>query len=82
MQHLQAISLQHLKKDTEKLFAFVRISNPQLTIMYDRECGTSDLLNLLTHPEEILNAASSEILKQGRSATVMKSYAWQQMLSH
>lgn len=66
------------KKDYQKKIrrncsAFAKKTRFLSTAMYDREHYSADLLKFLTHPETAFSHPGLEILKAGRSATIIKT---------
>ncbi|MES2217426.1 MAG: lipopolysaccharide kinase InaA family protein [Pseudomonadota bacterium] len=63
---------QFSKKIFRSCTAFVRKGNLTSVSMYDRDYESAELLQLLKAPEAIFTSPDTEILKSGRSATVVK----------
>jgi tRNA A-37 threonylcarbamoyl transferase component Bud32 len=71
----QAYRLSEFKKKLMRnCSAFVRLDNYNTVTMYDRDYESPELLACLKNPDVIFSALDSEILKEGRSATVAKVY--------
>ncbi|MDR3479056.1 MAG: lipopolysaccharide kinase InaA family protein [Gammaproteobacteria bacterium] len=62
------------KKLMRNCSAFVRLDSYNTVTMYDRDYESSELLACLKNPDVIFSANDTEILKDGRSATVAKVY--------
>ena len=63
---------QFSKKIFRSCTAFVRAATMTSLSLYDRDYESVEFLQFLKNPEAIFNAPDTEILKAGRSATVVK----------
>ena len=63
---------QFSKKIFRSCTAFARSSTLTSLCMYDRDYESEELLQFLKNPETVFSAPATEILKAGRSSTVLK----------
>jgi tRNA A-37 threonylcarbamoyl transferase component Bud32 len=63
---------QFSKKIFRSCTAFVRTANLTSISSYDRDYESTEFLQFLKNPEALITAPDSEIIKSGRSATVVK----------
>lgn len=61
-----------LKKIFRDCTLFKKMTTFNLSIMYDREYKSPEFLHLLNHPDAFFDHPQSELLKSGRSSTVVK----------